>query len=60
MTGYMSGLNAANASPGADPLAKVNSSDQIFAWMDNYCGANPLKFLSDGAQALYAELTGRK
>ena len=59
--GYMSGLNAAYAPrSGTDPLEKLNSSEQVIAWMDNYCSANPLSSVSDGAYLLYYTLTNKK
>jgi hypothetical protein len=39
-----------------DPLDKINSAEQIFVWMDNYCRANPLKNVREGAQDLFIEL----
>lgn len=51
--GLLSGLNYAEAKPGNDPLDKVNSADQIFLWLDNYCKANPLRRVSTGAVELY-------
>jgi hypothetical protein len=58
--GYLSGLNAANLYPGKDPLDKLNSSDQMILWMDNYCKANPLRSVGEGANALYLELARTK
>jgi hypothetical protein len=31
----------------------------MMAWIDNYCDANPLKDISDAAQALIDDLEGR-
>jgi hypothetical protein len=56
LAGYVSGLSAALAKDNQDPLKKLNSGAQLFLWMDNYCKANPLDKVSDGAHALYAEL----
>ena len=58
--GYLSGLNAANIYPGKDPLSKLNSAEQMSLWMDNYCRANPLKTVGEGANALYQELAHGK
>jgi len=40
----------------SDPLDKLNSADQAFLWMDNYCRANPLKLVSNGGIDLFTEL----
>ena len=58
LLGYISGLSTTNRL-GGDPLAKVNSAQQIFVWVDNYCQKNPLKDVADGAQALFFELAGK-
>ena len=59
LLGYMSGLNVMhdveNLKP-QNPLNKLNSADQIFLWMDNYCKNNPLKTVIDGGWALFKEL----
>ena len=56
--GFMSGINSVVANKNLDPLDKINSANQIFVWMDNYCRNNPLKTASDGGQILYKELLG--
>jgi hypothetical protein len=62
LLGYMSGLNAMhvleNLKP-EDPLRKLNSADQAFLWMDNYCKTNPLKTVGHGGWELFKEL-GKK
>jgi hypothetical protein len=59
--GYLSGLAAMNPeSSEVDVLERLNSADQAFLWMDNYCKANPLKYVGTGANALYIELKLRK
>ena len=59
LLGYMSGLNTLheieNLKP-KDPLDNINSANQIFLWMDNYCKTNPLKTVGDGGWALFKEL----
>lgn len=58
LIGYMSGLNMMhffNENKG-DPLDKINSAQQIYLWMDNYCRDNPLKRVSIGAETLFIEL----
>lgn len=58
LSGYMSGLNTMHYfnDNKDDPLNKINSAQQIFLWMDNYCKANPLKRVSDGGETLFIEL----
>ena len=63
LVGYLSGLNAMHDRTGlkpADPLGRVNSMTQVFLWMDNYCQANPLKFVVQGADGLWLELNTSK
>ncbi len=59
LLGFMSGMNSVHmkgiSSP-ADPLDKLNTANQMFLWMDNYCKNNPLDSVADGAFALYLEL----
>lgn len=55
--GYMSGLNAMGVMSGKiDVLEKVNSAEQLYLWMDNYCNKNPLNLVSTGANVLFLEL----
>ena len=56
LLGYISGLNIGLHRLLGDPLEKVNSAEQIFLWMDNYCVKNPLKSVADGGTELYTEL----
>ena len=42
-----------------DPLDGLSSAQQAFLWMDNYCRANPLKNVSDGASDLFLELQNK-
>ena len=57
LLGYLSGASAwQTANSKADLLKQVGSAEQIFLWMDNYCKATPLGFLSDGATKLIVEL----
>lgn len=58
LLGYLSGMNAmlANDKIKYDPLDKLNSAEQAFLWMDNYCKTNPLKSVFDGGVELLLEL----
>ena len=53
--GYLTGLNiAGNAKE--DVLGEISSTAQIYAWMDNYCGQNPLDTVLQGSNKLFYEL----
>src|SRR2546425_748369 len=56
MEGWLLGfLSGAAYSSGKDTLRNTDASS-LFLWMDNYCKANPLKKVMDGAQELDFEL----
>lgn len=60
LLGYMGGLNVmGNLSDGKDQLKKINSAEQIFAWMDNFCQKNPLRTVSSGGFELFIELKAK-
>jgi hypothetical protein len=63
LMGYLSGLNnlhdLLNQKP-KNPLDALSSADQAFLWMDNWCKANPLKSVSNGAIDLFIELMRNK
>ena len=64
LLGFLTGLSAMDAADRAaahqtvkhDALDHLNSADQAFVWMDNYCRANPLQGVAKGATQLYIEL----
>ena len=58
LLGFMTGLGAMHELSGKtdNPLSKINSVQQIFLWMDNYCQKNPLKTVSLGGVDLFFEL----
>jgi hypothetical protein len=60
--GFISAANDVLATPGSgvSDLASSTDDDGLFAWMDNYCAANPLKQVSSGADALVGELLKQK
>ena len=63
LVGYLSGLNVVHDREGhmpRDPLGRLGSMPQVFLWMDNYCQANPLKWIVQGADKLWVELTTDK
>jgi hypothetical protein len=58
LLGYMSGLSVLYEKEGkkGNPLKKINSSDQIVVWMDNYCQKNPLRSVASGGHELFEEI----
>jgi hypothetical protein len=60
LLGYLSGLAAGDSQAKVDVLDRLNSADQAYFWMDNYCKANPLKNISSGAIQLYFEVEGKR
>ena len=61
--GYLTGINEmhqlSRLEP-PDPLDAMNSADQAYVWLDNYCRQNPLERVRSGARDLYTELARRK
>ncbi len=53
LVGYLSGRAVAS---GVD-LLKGTDNPSLFLWMDNFCRAQPLKDIEDGASELVPELT---
>jgi hypothetical protein len=56
LLGYLSGASSWQVATKSNILKQVGSAEQIFLWMDNYCKANPLSFLSEGGDKLIFEL----
>ena len=58
LAGFMTGLGAMHELRGNtdNPLSKINSAQQMFLWMDNFCQKNPLKTVSVGGVDLFFEL----
>lgn len=59
LLGYLSGAGSWQVATKANLLKQIGSAEQIFLWMDNYCKANPLSFLSDGGDKLIFELIAK-
>jgi len=59
---YLTGLNAGHwlNQNNDDPLKKINSVDQIYLWMDNYCKKNPFSTIGVGGLQLLIELQQKK
>lgn len=63
LVGYLSGMSTLhhfNEGDPKDPLRALQSADQAFLWMDNFCQRNPLKTVSDGGADLFVELMKKK
>ena len=57
--GFLTGMNAMDMMTrrsGGGKMGVTTDVDGLFAWVDNYCRANPLKTISDAALALATEL----
>jgi len=59
LLGYLSGASSWQVATKANIVEQVGSVEQIYLWMDNYCKANPLSFLSDGGDKLIFELIAK-
>lgn len=46
--------------PRPDVIATLQSGDQAFQWMDNYCRQNPRNDVMEGATSLYTELLAKQ
>ena len=58
LMGLLTGINFAHWSmTNEDPLSALSSAEQAFAWMDNFCKANPLSNVLFGAATLMIELS---
>jgi hypothetical protein len=55
LLGYMSGLSIGMVNK-SNPLGSVNSAEQIYLWMDNYCQKNPLNTVTAGGFDLFIEI----
>jgi hypothetical protein len=47
-------ITGAGWNGGTDPLGGTDA-EGVLAWFDNYCAANPLKTIADGAVEFYHE-----
>jgi hypothetical protein len=63
VAGCLSGLNSMHAFLGlrpSDPLDELNSMDQAYVWLDNFCKANPLRKVDGAARELFEELKAKR
>ena len=61
LVGFLSGLAFGESKefwgvPNVDPL----NTDAVYLWMDNYCQANRLNDIGEGAERLFDERTRKK
>jgi hypothetical protein len=62
LLGYLTGMRDGRlpfVKEKVDPLTIFNSNEQAWAWMDNYCRANPLSTVRDGAIEMFIDLLSR-
>jgi hypothetical protein len=62
LMGYLSGLSVMNSmsdTQANDVLDALQSADQAFLWMDNFCNANPLETVPWGGEKLFFELRAK-
>jgi hypothetical protein len=57
LVAYLSGISIGAGIEFWDRPSGSVSPDQVHVWMNNYCQANPLKDVSDGAMVLFYEVT---
>ena len=66
LSGYLSGLNtmfnrrAVKGAPAYDPLEELQTMNQAYIWMDNWCKEHPLNRVDEGASYLLLELMSMK
>ena len=63
LLGYLSGMNMVWTGEGKlprNPLDQFSSAAQAYKWLDGFCKLNPTMKVSEGANALFFELAGKK
>ena len=62
LLGYMSGLGAMHELNDRtdDPMSKINSAQQLYLWMDNFCQKHPLRTVGSGGVDLFLELMKKR
>ena len=59
--GFISGVNITNPPPdNSNRLSKINSVDQIFYYIDNYCRKNPENAAASGAFQYLIDLDNKR
>ena len=56
VSGYISGINAVRSTEKNDILKKIQSGEQVYLYIDNYCRDNPLKEVQNALNSLWLEL----
>jgi hypothetical protein len=57
LSAYLSGLAIGSGTEFWKREETMLSIEQVYLWIDNYCRANPLENVSDGAMTLFLEVT---
>jgi hypothetical protein len=60
LLGYLSGINSEPLNQKHDALNELNSAQQAYLFVDNYCRNNPLHKVSEAAFNLYIELMKKR
>ena len=61
LMGFLSGFDVLTVVlKNSSVLAKLNSAEQAYVWMDNFCKTYPLEKVSSGGAALFVELASGK
>jgi len=59
LVGVLNGLSIGRNTEFWERPGQAISAEQSFLWMDNFCQANPLKSIFDGAYRLFNEVTSQ-
>jgi hypothetical protein len=59
LLGFLSGISLGTGREFWDIPNKTLAPEQAYLWMDNFCQANPLKSVLDGAYQLFNEVTSQ-
>lgn len=60
LLGFLSGLNSDPPNQKHDFLNELNSAEQAYLYIDDYCRTNPLNNVSQGAFKLYIDLIKKR
>jgi hypothetical protein len=55
-TAWILGFLSGSAVQTNKDILKNTDNESLYLWIDNYCRANPLKFIPDASDALFEEL----
>ena len=57
--GYLSGINTVLGEKDGDLLDKIGKSEEIYSWIDNYCGSHPDDSVQKATSQFYLDLRKR-